>query len=334
MDPCVSGHPRWFTIPRGRDRGNVMFYTDELVGREEGNLRTLILVHGNPECSCIFNPLIRVLLNRTLPRTRLITFDHVGFGRSGLATRPMSPADHAANFAHLLESLSPRAVTLVVHDWGGPIALGAFLDHPESLRSLVILNSGIFPLRRGCNYRNHPFPVLSWKNLGALVPDRYWGHFAAGAIACRATGRVDLLRKLLCPPRTQPQAAGLFNPYYRQFAARGNACSSKHLARLTGQWCEAGDRSEPELNAFYLRLQAGVGKCWGLTGTAIQARLLCGQWDPLGDEENARRWLQALPQLEDQMVFFSGAGHFLPESHPREIAHTIYELLTAPGGEG
>ena len=331
-DYCPFGRPRWHTLPAGKDRGKLLFYTDQTCGRG-GELQTLLFVHGNPECSYLFSRTIRSLLGRALPLTRCISLDHIGFGLSSQATRPMDPSDHAANLSLLLSSLAPRRVTLVAHDWGGPIGLGALLEQPELLRNLVILNSGIFPLAKRFNYRNHPFPLLSWTQLSSLVPDRHWGTFAAGAIAHRAGSRSDLLQGLLrFPFRRQARAED--NPYSGQFNAHANIASSRHLARLSGEWCETSDTHHADLNDFYRRLHGDVGKCWGKTGTPIQARLLGGEWDPLGDRENARTWLQALPQLADAMTFFPGYGHFLPETHPAEIARTIHELLALPGSFG
>jgi haloalkane dehalogenase len=37
------------------------------------------------------------------------------------------------------------AITLVVHDYGGPIALDWALDHPDRLRHLVVVNSWMWP---------------------------------------------------------------------------------------------------------------------------------------------------------------------------------------------
>jgi pimeloyl-ACP methyl ester carboxylesterase len=317
----------------GKDRGKLLFYTDQTHGRG-GDPQTLLFVHGNPECSYLFSRTIRSLLELNLPLTRCISLDHIGFGLSSQATRPMDPSDHAANLALLLAALAPRRVTLVAHDWGGPIGLGALLEQPELLRNLVVLNSGIFPLAKRFTYRNYPFPLLSWTTLSSLVPDRHWGRFAAAAIANRAGSRGDLLQRLLRYPFKRHAGVAGDNPYAAQFNARANVVSSRHLARLSGAWCEISDTHHADLNDFYRRLHGDVGKCWGKAKTTIQARLLGGEWDPLGDQENARTWLQALPQLADNMVFYPGCGHFLPETHPAEIARTIYGLLALPGRPG
>lgn len=332
-DYCPTGQPLWLSLPVGKDSGKQLFYTDQTMG-DDGDLQSLLFVHGNPECSYIFRRTIAALQQRDLPRTRIITLDHIGFGLSSQATRPMTPLDHAENLSQLLAHLAPSKVTLVVHDWGGPIGLGAFLDHPELLHHLVILNSGIFPLAKECNYRNHPFPGLSWQRLSALVPDRFWGTFAARAIASRAGSRTELLLDLLRYPFKRHPASDYDHPYVAQFSSHANVISSKRLAQLAGDWCGVRAGEDPALNAFYRRLQGEVARCWGGAGRRIPARLLAGGWDPLGDQENVRTWLQALPQLEGEMTIFPRTGHFLPETHPAEIAAKIYELLVVPGRSG
>ncbi len=328
-----AGQPQWYELTKGDERGKQLYYTDRVLG-QGGELQTLLFVHGNPECSYIFSKVIQALLAFELPLTRIVTLDHIGFGLSSQATEPISPVGHVGNLSELSEHLSLSKVTMVVHDWGGPIGLGAMLDQPERLRNLVVLNSGIFPLSRQCNYRNYPFSFLPWSRMSSLVPNRYWGSFAAGAIACCAGSPRRLLLSLLSYPMRKQKRLADDNPYAAQFASESNVSSSKQLARLAGHWCDTCENGSSELNALYRRLQREVAQCWGVSGSTIQARLLCGEWDALGNRENARMWLQALPQMEKHMTFFPECGHFLPETHSPDIATTIYELLTLPGVSG
>lgn len=327
-DYCSWGEPLWYAIPAGEDRGKRLFYCDRTVGRG-GESQTVLFVHGNPECSYIFRRVITSLLEMELPLTRLVTMDHIGFGLSSRAARPMTPLHHAGNLSQLLAHLAPRKVILVLHDWGGPIGLAALLDRPEQLSKLLILNSAIFPLSSSANYHNHPFPLLSWTRLASLVPDRFWGTFAAGAITSRAGSRAALLAELLRYPFKRRGGARGDSPYRVQFASAANVASSKHLALLAGNWGEPGN-DDCGLGDFYARLQDEVKKVWGPCGAKVRARLMCGEWDPLGERGNARQWLRALPQLEGEMTFFPGCGHFIAEVRPVEIARAIFELLREP----
>jgi|CXWL01.1.fsa_nt_gi pimeloyl-ACP methyl ester carboxylesterase len=329
-DYYSAGQGRWHPLAEGKDQGKKIFFTDQTFG-EGGTPQSLLFVPGNPECSYLFRKVLRCLLDRNLPQTRIITLDHIGFGLSDQATRPMTPLEHAVNLAQLIGHLDLARVTMVVHDWGGPIGLGAFLAKPHLLRKLIIINSGIYPIpKHGFTYHNHPFPVLSWARLSSLVPSRYWGAFASAAITGRAYSRTTLIRDILCYPLRTGLRADQQNPYQMQYASIANVKSSKHLARLSGHWCECADPQDASLHNFYERLRRDVRRFWGPNGANINARFLGGQWDPLGCRENARLWLQSLPQLENNMVFYKDAGHFLPEHRFAEIAQSINELLEIP----
>src|SRR5204863_2021374 len=74
--------------------------------------------------------------------------DHLGFG---LSDKPRGwsyrPADHARNLRALIDRLGLERLTLVVHDFGGPIGLAWALDHPEWIDRLVLSNTWLWSLR-------------------------------------------------------------------------------------------------------------------------------------------------------------------------------------------
>ena len=89
---------------------------------DEGTGPTLLIVHGNPTWSFHWRNLITALR----PRFRLVAPDHVGCGLSDKPQDyPYRLAQHIENLAALIEQLDLRDITLVGHDWGGAIGLGA-----------------------------------------------------------------------------------------------------------------------------------------------------------------------------------------------------------------
>src|SRR5207237_10767518 len=50
---------------------------------------------------------------------------------------------HVNSITRLVAELDLRDITLVVHDWGGPIGLCFAVENPERVAGLVILNTGI-----------------------------------------------------------------------------------------------------------------------------------------------------------------------------------------------
>lgn len=110
-------------------------YLDEGVGEP------LLLVHGNPTWSFYWRNL--VLAWRA--RQRVIAPDHVG---CGFSDRPVAYdfrlATRIADLRRFIERLDLRGITLVAHDWGGAIGLGAAAAEPERFSRIVLLNTGAF----------------------------------------------------------------------------------------------------------------------------------------------------------------------------------------------
>ncbi len=101
----------------------------------------MLLVHGNPTWSFYWRQVIRAFQ----PERRMIAPDHIG---CGLSDKPQDYsyrlADHVSNLERLVLELDLRGITLVVHDWGGPIGLGVATRHPERFEQLVVLNTAAF----------------------------------------------------------------------------------------------------------------------------------------------------------------------------------------------
>jgi pimeloyl-ACP methyl ester carboxylesterase len=108
---------------------------------DEGAGRPLLLVHGNPTWSFYWRNIVLGLRDEQ----RLIVPDHIGCGLSD------KPQDydydlhrHIDNLRRLVEHLDLRDVTLLAHDWGGAIGLGAAVEMPERFSRLVLCNTAAF----------------------------------------------------------------------------------------------------------------------------------------------------------------------------------------------
>ena len=127
----MAGYPY---EPRRLELGEVgMSYLDE------GEGEPVLLLHGEPTWSYLWRRIVPQLPGR------VVAPDLIGFGRSD------KPADvgwysydrHVDSIARLVAALDLRDLTLVVHDWGGPIGLRFAVEHPERVARLAILNTGI-----------------------------------------------------------------------------------------------------------------------------------------------------------------------------------------------
>lgn len=124
--------PRRFATPAGE-----LSYLDEGPRSDEA----VVMVHGNPTWSFFYRDVVLALRGRV----RCIVPDHLG---CGLSDKPQqwdyTLPNHLANLRALVDSLQLRKIHLIVHDWGGPIGLGALLPQSEKLGRVVILNTAAF----------------------------------------------------------------------------------------------------------------------------------------------------------------------------------------------
>ena len=112
---------------------------------DEGQGDVLLMVHGNPTWSFYWRNLITALRDRY----RIVAPDHIGCGLSDKpADYPYSLARHTANLVQLIDRLQLDNVTLLGHDWGGAIGLGAAVQRPKQVSRLVLFNTGAFPPMR------------------------------------------------------------------------------------------------------------------------------------------------------------------------------------------
>ena len=121
-------------------------YRDMGVGRlhyvDEGGGAPLVFVHGVPTWS--FN--YRKLIVHFAPRYRCVAMDHLGFGLSSKPTNwSYEPRDLATHVEYLIDGLGLRNITLVVHDWGGPLGLSYAIKYPANVRRIVLLNTWLWP---------------------------------------------------------------------------------------------------------------------------------------------------------------------------------------------
>ena len=336
---------RWLVLGDGPDAGRKLFFFDKRVGAGAGP--TVLFVHGNPECSYTYRMVISELEKR-LPAdgARIVAMDHIGFGLSDQARHEMVDMHHAGNLVQLVGALDLHDVTLVVHDWGGPIGIGAFLLHsPERVRNLVVLNSTVFPIPPdGLTYENFPVPVaFPWARSAKVTPDRNWGIHSAIVVTGEAAGRARLMgsytrlmiSQLAGRRRNAPSRA--FEVFRDQFASRTNARSSKRMVCQTPVWghgytYEDRDGGVQDNHDFYREIQRLIGPTWGPSGQAIGVAGVNGSFDPLAKQSVLDQWREALPQIEGDLRVIDGETHFIEERRPEQVADAILRLI-APGAD-
>lgn len=103
--------------------------------------KAVVMVHGNPSWSFYFRNLVLALRDQY----RCIVPDHMGCGLSDKPQDyPYTLAQHIDNLESLFDRLELTDVTLVLHDWGGAIGMGAAVRKPERIKKIVVLNTAAF----------------------------------------------------------------------------------------------------------------------------------------------------------------------------------------------
>lgn len=108
---------------------------------DEGKGKTLLFVHGTPSWSFDFRNVIKALK----PHYRCIAIDHIGFG---LSDKPYiydySTINHSLTLERFIHEKQLSDITLVVHDFGGPIGLSCAMRNPQLFSKIIILNSWLW----------------------------------------------------------------------------------------------------------------------------------------------------------------------------------------------
>jgi haloalkane dehalogenase len=110
---------------------------------DEGEGAPVVFMHGEPTWSFLWR---HVLVPVRDAGYRCLAPDLPGFGRSD---KPMDIGwytydRHTEALSSLFDDLDLRGVTLVVHDWGGPVGLRVAVEQAERIDRLVILDTGLF----------------------------------------------------------------------------------------------------------------------------------------------------------------------------------------------
>jgi pimeloyl-ACP methyl ester carboxylesterase len=121
--------------------GQQLHYLDE-GPLDQGTAEPLLIVHGNPTWSFYWRNLILGLRDRY----RCVAIDHIG---CGLSDKPQAYeytlARRIDDLVALIRHLDLKSTTLVAHDWGGAIGLGAVEREPDRFARIVLFNTAAFP---------------------------------------------------------------------------------------------------------------------------------------------------------------------------------------------
>jgi haloalkane dehalogenase len=102
-----------------------------------GDEPALVLMHGFPDDSRIYNRLVPLLSPR-----RAVAFDFLGYGGSDRPqTEALESVGHLHQLGAVLDELGIESTVLVGHDASGPVAVDYALTAPHRVGRLILLNT-------------------------------------------------------------------------------------------------------------------------------------------------------------------------------------------------
>jgi pimeloyl-ACP methyl ester carboxylesterase len=265
---------------------------------DEGNGEPVVMLHGDPTWGYLYRAFMAALSRRH----RCIVPDHMGMGKSGVPQTPYPYhlQHHIANLEALLLHLDAQDITLVVHDWGGPVGLGFAVRHPRRIKRLVLLNTWAF-----ARWPGGPFPRL----LEIIRSER------GEAFVLKRNGYLEpaLLGTTHYTEKLTPTVIEAYKaPYPTPETRTALLCWSRDIP------VQEGDPSYAEMK----RIEEGLSQF-----SNIPVLIIWGMKDPVLPPSVLRLWQELYPRATTHEI--EDASHFLQEDAPEHIVGYIDDFLKA-----
>jgi pimeloyl-ACP methyl ester carboxylesterase len=269
-----------------------IFYRE--AGRKDAPI--LLLLHGLPSSSRMFEP----LLDRLTDRYRLIAPDYPGFGHSDWPDPKQFPYtfDHIASVIdHFTQALGLNHYTLYMQDYGGPVGFRLILAHPERAEALIVQDAVAHNEGLGVN----------WTTRRAFWADRgkYEEALRNNLLSLAATRT----RHVGDDPNTELYDPDLWTDEYRFLNSPG--------------------QGQIQIDLFYdYRANVDAYPKWQEWMQKAQPKLLVlwGKHDLSFDLGEPERYRRDVPGAE---VHVLDAGHFALDTKADEIAELVRKFMEA-----
>lgn len=256
---------------------------------DEGDGDPVLFIHGTPSWSFEYRNVIQDLKSDF----RCIAIDHIGFG---LSDKPenydYTTINHSRTVEKFIFDKNLEDVTLVLHDFGGPIGFHFAINHPDKVRNIIVLNSWLW------SSENDPeFVKLSKFLKSPLLSFLYKRlNFSSRFILPRSFGEKKLSEKTL-------------KQYTKPFANHKQRNGQLAFARSL------------------LNDQNWFEKLWNQREAVAKkpALFIWGMKDPILSHAKLEKFESGFP--DSKMVKLETCGHFPQEEEPEKVSQAIRGLI-------
>ena len=112
---------------------------------EKGQGEPILLIHGNPTSSYLWRNILPTVANATGKRG--IALDLLGFGKSDKPDIEYTLKLHNHIVEKFIEELGLDSLTLVLHDWGGPLGMHYAVNHPKNIKAIALMETFMWDMR-------------------------------------------------------------------------------------------------------------------------------------------------------------------------------------------
>jgi cis-3-alkyl-4-acyloxetan-2-one decarboxylase len=276
--------------PRFVDAADIrLHYVDE----GPADAPPLLFVHGNPTWSYLWRRPIAELSSRG---RRCVAFDHMGFGRSDKPPQlsAYSLQRHVDNALGVIDALDLTDVTLVAHDWGGPIGLGAMLQRTDRLSKVVLMNTWAWELPSFLPPFLREFRTEGLGEILALGGNLFVESIPGGM------HRRD----------ADPLMMEAYRAPFPDYWSRAGTLAFQREIPLTER-----DRSAPLMASIHERL----------TSISAPVRLVWGMRDPVFQPVFLDQWRELFPNADT--IELPDASHYVVEDSPDAVTGAIEDFL-------
>lgn len=260
---------------------------------DEGDGEPVLMVHGQPTWSYLY----RKIIPPVAQQRRAVALDLMGFGLSDKPQdRDYSFADHAAILRGFIQTLDLRGLSLVLHDWGGPIGLDYAVHHRGNMKRLVLMNT--------------------FASVDFSVPLLFRLAFRAPVVSDILNRRLHLMGRFALrygvrhPSRVSRETLRCYREPHPSYASRKGVAQFPRLIPVTPR------------DPAYAPIKAIED---ALPSFDIPTLFLIGEHDPVSRFVNPARTAVRMPDARVQVIL--DAGHFLQEDQPEAVAKAIISFL-------